>query len=57
MSLSLRIASKGRFSFVREEDLEQIKISTRPEVTVNTTKYWSSLFEEYLSEKKIKKPI
>ena len=46
------MASKERFSSVTEEDLEQIKIDSRAEGTVKTTKYWSSLFEEYLSEKK-----
>ena len=49
----MRLSSKERFSSVTEEDLDQIKIDSRAEVTVKTTKDWSSLFEEYLKMKKV----
>ena len=42
-SISLRMASKEWFFSVTEEDLEQIKIDSRAEGTVKTTKYWSYL--------------
>ena len=45
------MASKERFSSVTEEELQQIKIDNRAESTVKATKFWSSLFEDYLREK------
>ena len=47
------MASKERFSSVTEEELQQIKIDSRAESTVKATKFWSSLFEDYLREKNI----
>ena len=47
------MASKERFSSVTEEKLQQIKIDSRAESTVKATKFWSSLFEDYLREKNI----
>ena len=47
------MASKERFSSVTEEELQQIKIDSRAESTVKATKFWSSLFEDYLREKYI----
>ena len=44
---------KERFSSVTEEELQQIKIDSRAESTVKATKFWSSLFEDYLREKNI----
>ena len=48
------MASKERFSSDgTEEELQQIKIDSRAESTVKATKFWSSLFEDYLREKNI----
>ena len=47
------MASKERFSSITEEELQQIKIDSRAESTVKATKFWSSLFEDYLREKNI----